>query len=64
MNVSKNKILLLIAEKGLNQSKLADKANMSRGTLSVIMNGKSCRPETVLRLANALDVSINSIIEN
>lgn len=64
MNVSKNKILLLIAEKGLNQSELADKANMSRGTLSVIMNGKSCRPETVLRLANALDVPINSIIEN
>lgn len=64
MRINKDKILLVMAKKGLNQNALAVKAKMSRGNLSTIINGKNCKPETVVRLARALEVNEVEIIEN
>ena len=43
MKLSKDKIYLIMAEQNLFQKDLADKANMSRGNLSTLLNGKSCQ---------------------
>lgn len=64
MRIDKIKISVLMAKQGLNQTKLAKKAHMSRTNLSIIINGKSCRVETVLRLAEALQVDVTEIIED
>ena len=45
MRVDKNKILLLMAKKNMLQKDLAYKAEMSRGNLSTIINGKIFIPE-------------------
>lgn len=63
MKLNKDKVLLAIAKKEMKQSELADKAKMSRGNLSTIINGKNCRAETVIRLAKILDVPADEIIE-
>ena len=44
MKLNKIKILLLMAEFGINQKQLAETAGVSRQTLSAIMNGRNCRP--------------------
>lgn len=64
MRINKIKISVLMAKQGLNQTKLAEKAHMDRPNLSRIINGKSCRAETILRLANALGVDVTEIIED
>lgn len=63
MKVNKIKISVLMAQKKMRQQDLADKAGMSRGNLSTIINGKTCRPVTVIRLADALGVDVTEIIE-
>lgn|GEM_PF-7104990 len=40
----------------LNQQELADKANVSRATVSTIMNRGTCSKATLFKLAKALDV--------
>ena len=62
MKVSKSKISVLMAEKNMNQQDLADTAGMSRGNLSTILNGKSCQPTTVHRIAEALGARVSSIL--
>ncbi|MGB4610328.1 MAG: helix-turn-helix transcriptional regulator [Saccharofermentanales bacterium] len=40
----------------LNQQELADKANISRATVSTIMSRGTCSKPTLFKLAKALDV--------
>lgn len=64
MRIDKIKIMVVLAKKGLNQTELAEKIGMSRGNLSTIVNGKRCKAETVLRIAEALDIkNINDLLE-
>lgn len=63
MRIDRIKILTIMAKQSLNQTQLAAKTQMSRGNLSTIVNGKTCKPETVLRIAKALDVEIKDLIE-
>lgn len=63
MRIDKIKILVAMAKKGLNQTQLAEKAGMSRGNLSTIVNGKRCKIESVVRIATALGVDYSDLIE-
>lgn len=63
VRVNKIKVSVLMAKQELNQTSLANKAHMSRNNLSIIMNGKSCRIETALKIAEALGVDVTDIIE-
>ena len=47
----------------INQRSLAIKAGISRQTLSAVMNGRNCRPELLGKLAKALEVKPEEIIE-
>lgn len=64
MRISKSKIDIIMANRGLTQIKLAEIAKMSRTNLSIIINGKNCRPATITKIATALNVDVTAIIED
>lgn len=63
MKIDKIKFITEMAKKNLNQKDLAQKANLSKATVSYIVNGKSCADETVQKLAKALDVDVKELLE-
>lgn len=63
MRLNKNKVSLLMAKLLINQATLADKAGISRQTLSAVMNGRNCRPELLGKLSKALGVEPEDIVE-
>lgn len=64
MKISKSKLSILMAQNNINFIRLAESSGVSRTTLSYINNGKSCRPEVVSKIANALNTNITELIEN
>lgn len=55
----------LMKEKGLNQAKLAEKANMSPQQMSsILIKDADLRISTVTKLANALDINISELIDS
>lgn len=63
MRLNRKKVQLLMAELEINQQTLALKAGISRQTISAVMNGRNCRPELLGRIAKALEVEPEDIIE-
>ena len=63
MKISETKVKLLMATFKINQQMLAERAGISRQTLSAVMNGRSCRPEILGNLSEALDTEPEKIIE-
>lgn len=63
MKLNEIKVLLLMANLCINQKQLAEKAEISRQTLSAVMNGRNCRPELLGKLAKALEAKPEEIIK-
>ena len=63
MRLNKEKVSLIMAEQDLYQKDLSEKAKMSRGNLSTIINGKNCQPRTAYKIAKALGVDVVEILE-
>lgn len=63
MRLDKRKVLLHMADFSISQKKLAEKAGISRQTLSAVMNGRNCRPELLGKIDKALGVKPEEIIE-
>ena len=63
MRLDKTKVLLLMADFSMNQKELAGKAGISRQTLSAVMSGRSCRLALLGKIARALEVKPEEIIE-
>ena len=63
MRLNKEKVSLIMAEQDLYQKDLSEKAKMSRGNLSTIINGKNCQPRTAYKIAKALGVDVTAILE-
>lgn len=63
MRISIIKVQLLMAKQCINQASLADKARISRQTMSAVMNGRNCRPELLGKISKALEVEPEDIIE-
>lgn len=60
----KNKIKEIIDSRGIKQTWLAEKAKIDRSTLnSVISNKKSTNLETGMRIAKALDKTVEEVFE-
>lgn len=64
MRINKDKISFIMAEKDMLQKDLAEKAGMSRGNLSTIINGKNIQARTAFKIAKALEVDVTGILEN
>lgn len=63
VRVDRRKVELVMAKQGVSQKTLAEKSNISRQSLSYVMNGRSCRPELLGKISKALGVEPEEIIE-
>ena len=64
MRVNRVKLMAESARRGIRTAGHANKAGVSRATLSAMRGGKSCSVETVQRVAQALGVPVESLLED
>ena len=62
MKINDELIRTLLFRQRLTQKKLAELAGVSRASVSAICNGKSCALETAAAIADALGVTLDSIV--
>lgn len=63
MRIDRVRFATALARADLNVNQLAEKAGVSRGTVTAVRTGKSCRKETADRLAAAMGVDTAELIE-
>lgn len=63
MKVNKKKLELAMANACMDSRDLAVAANLPRPTLNNAITGRNLRPATVGKVAKALGVSVESLIE-
>lgn len=65
MNIGRN-IRYTLSKKGIKPYKMAEEIGISQGNLYDILNGKNKNPRiyTIKKIANYLDVSIGSLVED
>lgn len=63
MNISRQKIELLQAEKGISVTALAERSGVSRQNISTVKRRGTCNPITAAKLAKGLGVSVAQIVE-
>lgn len=63
MNLKSTKIRGLIFENDLTQLKLSSKSRLGIATINKVCNGGSCTYETAEKIARALNVSVEELIE-
>ncbi len=54
MRINREKFAAALARLDLNGNRLAEKAGVSRGTVTAVRTGKSCSKETAEKLATVL----------
>lgn len=64
MKVNRKKLQLAMANACLNSEDLAVKAEMPRPTLNNAITGRNVRPATIGKIAKALGVPVEQIIED
>ena len=63
MEISKNAIEMILAERQLDKSKLSEKIGCNRSWLSAVINRETCRPATAGRIAKGLEVPVSEILK-
>ena len=63
MRVNVLKMQILMGKKNLTIKELAYKSAVSRQTISGIKAGKSCSPQVVYKLSQALDIDMQELLE-
>ena len=63
MRISKKKLSIAMATSGFSFIDLSKESGVSRTTLSYINNGKSCRPDVAGKIARALSMPVEQLIE-
>lgn len=64
MRVDRVKLIAEMARQSVRTDELASKAAVSRATVSALRGGKSCNANTVQRVAQALGVPVESLLED
>jgi putative transcriptional regulator len=63
MRINRKAMICIMLEKNMNVNGLAQKSGISRSTISSIKHGKSCTDSTVGKIAKALDVPVENLID-
>lgn len=63
MKISNSKIKNLMALQALTTKALAERMNTQANNLSTILTRGTCRPETAIRISDALGVTLAEIIK-
>lgn len=64
MRIDRIKLVTELAKQDMTQKRLAEKAGVSRATINYIRSGKSCSDEIGNKIAIALNVPIEKLLEN
>ena len=64
MRIDRIKLAAELVRQDMTQKKLAELAGVSRVTVNYIKSGKSCTDEVGHKIANALHVSIETLLED
>ena len=64
LTLSKKKILVLLAERGMTIADLAQRVKMAASNMSQLLNRGSCAPKTAGRIAAALNCRVQDVIED
>lgn len=63
MRIDRIKLVTEMAKRNLTQKKLSEISGVSRVSVSNIKSGKSCSEETANKIAAALGISIENLVE-
>ncbi|MCH3965470.1 MAG: helix-turn-helix domain-containing protein [Clostridium sp.] len=64
MESNVKKINLIRIKQGMSVTELAEKSKLAKATVSRILNNKACaRPDTIGKLAKALNVDVEQIVD-
>lgn len=63
MRIDRIKFITELAKQDLKLIELSKRIGVNRVTLSNIKNGKSCREDIAIKIANGLNVELNKILE-
>ena len=63
MRLNETKMQILMGEQEMNIRMLAERSGVSRQTISCIKAGKSCSPAGACKLAEALGVTVETILK-
>ena len=64
MRIDRVKLIAEMARKEIKTLELARKAEVSRMTISAVRSGKSCTKKSADRIAKALGVPVESLLED
>ncbi len=63
MRIDRIKLITEMAKRNMTQKKLAELAGISRVSVSAIKNGKSCSNDIGIKIAEALHMPIEKLLE-
>lgn len=63
MRIDRVKLIAEMARQEIKIQELADKASVSRSTINSMRGGKSCHKNSIARVATALGVSVEELLE-
>lgn len=63
MRIDRKKLVLAMMDVDMNTKQVAERAKVSRATVSAVKNGRSCSEQTAIHIAAALNLPLEQIIE-
>lgn len=63
MRIDRIKFTMELAKRDMTQVRLAELSGVSRATINFIKNGKSCTDKTICKIAKALNVPVENLID-
>ena len=64
LHLSKQKILIILADRSMSTKQLAELVGMKPNNMSALLSRRNCSPITAGNLARALNVSVSEIVED
>lgn len=64
MRIDRVKLIAEMARRDMKVQELAEKATVSRATVTALRGGKSCNENSALRVAQALGVPLESLLDD
>ena len=63
MKIDTVKLITTMYKKGIKTGEVVKKSGLSRSTISAVRGGKTCTFDTAVKIANALDIPVDELIE-
>lgn len=64
MKIKKKELICAMIDANMNVKQLSDVSGVSRTRISFIKNGEPCMYDTAVKIAKALNVPVQTLIEN